>query len=784
MDSLLANIQVERVRWHTRARIGCVERTILMQARFHLPAECEEVAEFVATGHVKSREPVREEAPRLPELEWVWALGGADLVSLHGRGEEEEREEERRGNEEVADFSHMPPAAGQDMEVEAVCCRTRAYEAVTDKVVAETTQLDSTFGVPVSAVADERRGEAVCTDSTAPIRTATITAALEIAFPRLLRASQCAGMAFFNHPTGAHVPQTGELDCEGPIARSQTRRPRLKDKAAPLPPALGGAGSCIHLNAALCQHDDFSLFEAVEKDIEAASYQRPGDALGFHRSRKHLQIWGDALSGSQAFASVITRALAMFDLTLVDCWANLYRSEDDFKSWHHDNYQDWTPRPTATIGLSLGQARALAFQDARTKGEHHVLQQNGDIFAFDEPFNNFFKHSVPAAKSPAGAVCGKRISIILFVNEQEHVPRTLRVKMPGMRDSIPLSVCWDAWDTCGCGSLCRRARRLSEEIEIDEPSLKQLLPLFDQLAKAQTFYHVKKPVCQSANMADDIRMTRGPPLGDTGPGEPDHRTDGEGLKPCQPARSFYTMPRRSEGHSTGKAADPGMFTTFIPSTHEPANTHHFTAYRAPAVPMAPTSPTPAPTTAARLSEATSPSNFPAPRAREDPELLAARQALTLQGAQQVLAILRGRKLIENRAWRIPQGWYAIHAGAQHINEDRAARIRAVWPDAPPEECHGESLPHGAILGLFYVHSHTTPQGCLPGYVWARGPICHVISKSVELLRPVHCRGGKGLWDLEVWQVQQIQQQFTEINIRVHDLTEVLPRGSCVSQASA
>ena len=39
------------------------------------------------------------------------------------------------------------------------------------------------------------------------------------------------------------------------------------------------------------------------------------------------------------------------------------------------------------------------------------------------------------------------------------------------------------------------------------------------------------------------RMTRGPPLGDTGPGEPDHRTDGEGLKPCQPARSFYTMPR-------------------------------------------------------------------------------------------------------------------------------------------------------------------------------------------------------------------------------------------------
>lgn len=30
-------------------------------------------------------------------------------------------------------------------------------------------------------------------------------------------------------------------------------------------------------------------------------------------------------------------------------------------------------------------------------------------------------------------------------------------------------------------------------------------------------------------------------------------------------------------------------------------------------------------------------------------------------------------------------------------------------------------------------------------------ICHVISKAVELQRPVHCRGGKGLWDLEAEQ---------------------------------
>eukprot|EP00930_Biecheleria_cincta_P041202 TRINITY_DN28213_c0_g1_i1.p1 TRINITY_DN28213_c0_g1~~TRINITY_DN28213_c0_g1_i1.p1 ORF type:complete len:246 (-),score=26.26 TRINITY_DN28213_c0_g1_i1:98-835(-) len=92
-------------------------------------------------------------------------------------------------------------------------------------------------------------------------------------------------------------------------------------------------------------------------------------------------------------------------------------------------------------------------------------------------------------------------------------------------------------------------------------------------------------------------------------------------------------------------------------------------------------------------------------ADSDPDVVAVTEALTLQGAQQVLAILRGHKLVENRSWQIPTGWYAIHAGSQMINEERAERIRQVWPDAPAEE----SLVHSAILGLFFVHSHTTPQ---------------------------------------------------------------------------
>ncbi|CAK9062824.1 unnamed protein product [Durusdinium trenchii] len=355
----------------------------------------------------------------------------------------------------------------------------------------------------------------------------------------------------------------------------------------------------------------------------------------------------------------------MFDLTLVDCWANLYRSLDDVKSWHHDNYQDWTPRPTATIGISLGATRALAFQNAKTKSEHYVWQENGDVFAFDEPFNNFFKHAVPAA--PAGLSEAWLLTRLASstINLGKHA--RLR-KQPGMRECIPLEVSWSTWDTCGFGSLSRQDRRGG----------------FLRQTKAQQSWY-KAAKWTDARSLSELEDYIYKPLAKV--------VLHEG---CQSGVSFYSLPKRT-------VVDSG-------------------------VPPAPAPP---------------PSKLEQRPAREDPELLLARRALTLQGAQQVLAILRGKKLIENRAWRIPVGWYAIHAGAQQINEERAERIRAVWPTAPAEE----TLPHSAILGLFYVQSHTTPQAC-PSYVWARGPICHVISKAVELLRPVHCRGGKGLWDLE------------------------------------
>lgn len=169
------------------------------------------------------------------------------------------------------------------------------------------------------------------------------------------------------------------------------------------------------------------------------------------------------------------------------------------------------------------------------------------------------------------------------------------------------------------------------------------------------------------------------------------------------------------------------------------------------------------------------SSRPPPSAPEGDEIQAAfhaaTKAISLQGAQQVFAILRGVKLIENRSWRIPVGWYAIHAGAQMINEERAARTLEAWPDAPREK----DLPHSAVVGLFYIKEHRSPHECKSGYIWARGPVCHIISKAVELDSPVWCAGDRGLWSLSSSLRTQIHERLGNASVRHFDLSSAVDR---------
>lgn len=190
-----------------------------------------------------------------------------------------------------------------------------------------------------------------------------------------------------------------------------------------------------------------------------ADVEKCGDQLGLHRSGKHLQVFGEALTGSRIFTQLVARLLSVFELTLVDCWVNLYRHGGDMKSWHHDNYYDRTPRPSATLGVSLGETRDLCFLDVATGCEYRVPQSNGDVFAFDAPFNRHFKHAVLPAP---GRGLSTRLAVILWVNEDIVVPRVIRTRNPGMRSEVALEVSWEGWAVSATRASAATAEQAAE----------------------------------------------------------------------------------------------------------------------------------------------------------------------------------------------------------------------------------------------------------------------------------------------------------------------------------
>merc|ERR1712048_1099321 len=96
------------------------------------------------------------------------------------------------------------------------------------------------------------------------------------------------------------------------------------------------------------------------------------------------------------------------------------------------------------------------------------------------------------------------------------------------------------------------------------------------------------------------------------------------------------------------------------------------------------------------------------------------QGITLPCALMAQATLEGRRLIDSRAWRIPHGWYALHAGSRPIPSEWAQALKISWPNAPP----AEALLGGVVGGLCYIEEQLTVEECQSD-VWACGPVCHL-----------------------------------------------------------
>ncbi|KAK7241993.1 hypothetical protein SO694_00018256 [Aureococcus anophagefferens] len=134
------------------------------------------------------------------------------------------------------------------------------------------------------------------------------------------------------------------------------------------------------------------------------------------------------------------------------------------------------------------------------------------------------------------------------------------------------------------------------------------------------------------------------------------------------------------------------------------------------------------------------------------------RALTFKGATIAWAILKRKKVLENRPYRLPcGGWIAIHVGKGAFEGD----YRGLVTDCrlPTEEelmrSWRAARKQGAtflfrswqatIVGAFSVKECRRPQNC-GGSFWAQGPVCNVVDAVIELKEPVSAPKGKlSLW---------------------------------------
>ncbi|CAE7292036.1 unnamed protein product, partial [Symbiodinium necroappetens] len=232
--------------------------------------------------------------------------------------------------------------------------------------------------------------------------------------------------------------EEGSADATSRRVRSSLLESAVTRKMKPLPAKLVRSGHCVHVPALGSSSDDANLVNALLEDIEKA-----GSHLKLHRSRRHMQMWGEHLAFSKTFTAVVARLVSLFGLSMVDCWVNVYRNGEEQKAPHQDNYKDRSPRPSATIGLSLGAARPISFKDRFTGETFRIKQKNGDVFAFDTFFNDLFTHSIPPSNEKDDGV---RLSIIIWAVEGDGSLAVPTMRRQGRGFPTPEEVKWTNWD--------------------------------------------------------------------------------------------------------------------------------------------------------------------------------------------------------------------------------------------------------------------------------------------------------------------------------------------------
>mmetsp|Transcript_114266 Transcript_114266/g.318106 ORF Transcript_114266/g.318106 Transcript_114266/m.318106 type:complete len:330 (-) Transcript_114266:21-1010(-) len=187
-------------------------------------------------------------------------------------------------------------------------------------------------------------------------------------------------------------------------------------------------GNAFYYQALICRADDYSMHEALVKELEYAPCWMSGGTPLYRPTALGTE---EALKKSRTYEHIVRWLAGHFGVEPVRSLVNYYRDGEDYTSFHSDQYYS---EVNMTIGASFGEDRTLLFEHRESGEQFSFPQHNGDVFAFTDEVNNQFMHAVPREKRRArSASCRHtpgRISVILWARRGQPTWKNAAQSMP------------------------------------------------------------------------------------------------------------------------------------------------------------------------------------------------------------------------------------------------------------------------------------------------------------------------------------------------------------------
>ena len=134
------------------------------------------------------------------------------------------------------------------------------------------------------------------------------------------------------------------------------------------------------------------------------------------------------------------------------------------------------------------------------------------------------------------------------------------------------------------------------------------------------------------------------------------------------------------------------------------------------------------------------------------------------------AMLDGRKVVENRKYKLLLGWHWLYISKgrdlKGLEDFKSLIDDLQYSEKDQEKCYCK------VIGGIYIAEIRAPEDC-NGYPWAIGPHCHIISHTLTLAEPVEIQ--KPFSICVMWQLkneterQRIEAQLPDDPPVKHDL---------------